>query len=301
MRKRRRREGYELVFGPGTINAWRSRQFSSEQKQRELEIARAFCRALSDDLDARESHDEPFDIEVFSESENKLVAGVQLVEAYDDSRRRRDEERRRAMEDLRYAEGLSNSIDGWYIAIRTATALVPTYESNRVANQMAVVRELLTQVDWSQDQFSVGGPNISVSGQRRHSVKTGSFWYVCHGGLLPFPKDSLFLNAAQSKVNKYYSRREGPPFWLLVYSLSLSPDARDCQVCRDLLERQNPFSDIFLFDVMGGNLVDLSEDRVVGETPGEVPLGAMFQFQLDPSSVMDPGSLNEESFFEITL
>ena len=94
MEKKRGREGFELILGPGAINGWRGKEFPSDQKELELEIARIFCSAIDDDLAAQRSDNEPFDVEVFSKSRHNLIAGVQLVDAYDDARRRRDADRR---------------------------------------------------------------------------------------------------------------------------------------------------------------------------------------------------------------
>ena len=48
--KKRGREGFELILGPGAINGWRGKEFPSDQKELELEIARIFCSAIDDDL-----------------------------------------------------------------------------------------------------------------------------------------------------------------------------------------------------------------------------------------------------------
>ncbi|MDX2022273.1 MAG: hypothetical protein SF187_18700 [Deltaproteobacteria bacterium] len=249
---------------------------------------------------AQKSNDEPFDVEIFSKSRNMPIAGVQLVEAYDDSRRGRDEKRHKAVEELCAVGGMAKFLDGWFVVIKTATALLPSDESNKVGNQLGIIRELLIRrVDWSQDQFSVSGANVTVSGVRRHSRKTGSLWYMWRGGLPPVADSSLFLRAAKSKLAKDYARRTAPPFWLLAYSLSQSPDASDRRVCSELLKGQNTFDDIFLLDVIGGRVFRLSEHKDVESSPEET--SSNFEFQLDPSSVTDAGSFDEENFIEIKL
>lgn len=301
--KKRGREGFELIVGPGTVNAWRRKEFSSDKVKREVEIARTFCRAINDDFAAHESNNEPFDVEVVSKSMNNLIAGVQLVEAYDDERRRRDTDRQGAMAQLCSDEKIAKSLDGWDILIETATALAPGAESNKVGFQLPIIRDLLTEkVDWSQMEFRVSDqqPYITISGVRRDSAKTGSFRYLWLGGLLPLPGKSLFLKAAESKIKKGYSRSEEPPFWLLIYSLSLTPDARDYRACRELAEKQAvPFDEIFLFDAIGERVYQPSAETGSDELPPEIEGGV--GFQLDPSSVSDAGSLDEDNFIEVRL
>ncbi len=301
--KIRGREGFELILGPGTINAWRGKVFPSDQKELELEIARMFCRAINDDFAAEESNNEPFDVEVFSKSINNIIAGVQLVEAYDDGRRRRDADRRKVMEKLGSDAEIAMSLDGWDIVIQTATALAPGAKSNKVSFQLPIIRDLLTRnVDWRQREFKVSDKNqyVTISGMRRDAAKAGSFRYLWLGGLLPLPSKSLFLKAAESKIKKGYSRSEETPFWLLIYSLSLIPDVGDYRACRELVEKQAvPFDEIFLFDVMGERVYQISvetgSDQLTPETEGGVG------FQLDPSSVSDVGSLDERNFIDVRL
>lgn len=301
MEKKRGREGFELILGPGAINGWRGKEFPSDQKELELEIARIFCSAIDDDLAAQRSDNEPFDVEVFSKSRHNLIAGVQLVDAYDDARRRRDADRRQAMEKLRSDEKIAKLLDGWDIVIQTATALAPRAASNKVDFQLPIIRDLLTQqVDWSQREFRVSQQHVTILGVRRDAAKTGSFRYRWLGGLLRLPGESLFLNAAESKIRKKYSRSEKLPFWLLIYSLSATPDARDYRTCRELVGKQKvPFDEIFLLNVMDKSVYQLSVEYGSNELLAETDEGV--GFQLDPSSFPDVGSLDENNFIEVKL
>lgn len=296
MRKKIPRNGFELIIGPGVINGWRRKVFPSDQKEYELEVARMFSRALDDDLMAQPTDNEPFDVEVVSTSTNSVVAGIQLVEAYDDARRARDADRQQAIQQLCADEEFAKLLDGWELIIQTGTALALGSESNKASYQLAVIRSMLMQINWKDDAFTIRDQYVAVSGRRR--TANGSLWYAWRGGLLPIPTKSPFLKAAESKLRKGYSRSNTPPFWLLVYSLSLAPTVSDCVACGALIKGTNiPFDRIFLFDVMEETIYQpLAEGN-----PDEVSLDpeGSISFQLDPASVRDAGAPDE--FIEVKL
>jgi hypothetical protein len=278
------------------INGWRTKEFPSEPKQYELEVARMFCQALDEDLVAHPTTNEPFDVEVISCSQNRVVAGVQLVEAYDDARRARDAERRRAIEGLVADEVFAARADGWQLIVQTPTALEAGARINAVDYQLDLIRSMLGTADWSRDEFRVSAESVVVAGRRRG--KAGVLSYVWRGGLLPVPGKSPFLRAAETKLSKHYSRPQAPPFWLLIYSLSLVPDAHDCLECCALLTgRDGPFDDVFLFDVMGARVARPLSESITDAPNPESEDG--FSFQLDPSAVQIEGAVEE--FVEVKL
>lgn len=291
-----RREGFELNVGPGVVNGWRTKDFPSDKRAYELEVARTFLRALDDDLTARSTDSEPFDVEVISVSRNCVVAGVQLVEAYDDARRARDAARRQAIEKLCANQELAKLLDAWEIVIQTGTALAPKADANKVDVQLTNIRSLLAGVDWSRDEFVARDHSTVVCGRRRGVA--GSLRYVWRGGLLPIPSKSPFLRAAESKVRKGYSRSKTTPFWLLVYSLSLTPTVSDRQDCGCLsIAGDVAFDSIFLFDVMGESIYLPLFECKLSERTVESKDG--LEFQLDPSSAHDTAF--PDDFIEVRL